>query len=69
MGALRAGIMPTIPVMDLHYILAYAVTIIFAIGLAGCVIVIPLAAWKFFSVLLKRDSDEESKHQHPVQLD
>ena len=69
MGIPRAGTMPTIAVMDLHYILAHAVTIIFAIGVAGCAVVIPLAAWKFFSVLLEKDTDEENKQHRLVQLD
>ncbi len=61
MGVHGEAIMPTIPWMDAHYVLAQLVTIVFVIGVAGCAIVIPLAAWKFFSVLLEKDADKEEK--------
>ncbi len=32
---------------------------IFVIGMAGCVVVIPLVAYKLFAVLFEKDSDEE----------
>ena len=33
-------------------------TFIFAIGIAGCVIVIPLCAYKMFRVLFEKDTEE-----------
>ncbi len=48
---------------------AHTLTVIFALGVAGCAVVIPVAAWKFFSVLLEKDAREESRHDRFVQLD
>jgi len=38
-------------------------TLVFMIGVAGCLVTIPLAAYKFFSVLFEKDSDEPEVHQ------
>ena len=38
-------------------------TLVFMIGVAGCLVTIPLAAYKFFSVLFEKDSDEPEIHQ------
>ncbi len=54
--------------MDFHYILAHVLTVVFALGLAGCALVIPMAAWKFFSVLLEEDTPEQKQGQY-VQMD
>ena len=41
-------------------------TLIFAIGVAGCLIVIPLCAYKMFRVLFEKDA-EEAGVVNPVQ--
>lgn len=33
---------------------------IFVVGLAGCVLVIPITAYRMFSVLFEKDESEES---------
>jgi len=38
-------------------------TLVFMIGVAGCLVTIPLAAYKFFSVLFEKDADEPEIHQ------
>ncbi len=38
-------------------------TLVFAIGVVGCLMTIPLAAYKFFSVLFEKDSDQPEIHQ------
>ncbi len=38
-------------------------TLVFAIGVIGCLMTIPLAAYKFFSVLFEKDSDQPEIHQ------
>jgi hypothetical protein len=45
--------------------LARVMTVIFAIGVAGCMLTIPIVAWKFFSVLLEKDAEhpEEPRPQ------
>lgn len=48
------------------HLMARLLTVIFVIGVAGCAIVIPMAAWKFLSVLFEKDVDEETPR---VQLD
>lgn len=49
--------------MPAAHIVALILTVVFAIGVAGCAIVIPIAAWKFFYVLIERDRLEE--HPQP----
>ncbi len=56
--------MPDTARMPAAHGVAWILTIIFAIGLAGCAIVIPLAAWKFFSVLLEKDTPDESAREY-----
>jgi hypothetical protein len=38
-------------------------TLVFAVGVIGCLMTIPLAAYKFFSVLFEKDSDQPEIHQ------
>lgn len=38
-------------------VLARLLEVMFVIGVAGCVLTIPLVAWKMFSVLIERDGD------------
>jgi hypothetical protein len=38
-------------------------TLVFVIGVIGCLMTIPLAAYKFFSVLFEKDSDQPEVHQ------
>jgi|tagenome__1003787_1003787.scaffolds.fasta_scaffold16235065_1 hypothetical protein len=38
-------------------------TLVFTIGWIGCLLTIPLAAYKFVSVLFEKDSDEPEQHQ------
>lgn len=38
-------------------ILARLLETMFVIGVAGCVLTIPLVAWKMFSVLIERNGD------------
>ncbi len=54
--------------MPAAHVIGLILTIIFAVGLAGCAIVIPLAAWKFFSVLLEKDAPEEHAQQKFVEF-
>jgi hypothetical protein len=42
------------------HILVKLLTALFAIGVAGCLITIPIVAWKFFSVLLEKDETEQN---------
>ena len=44
--------------MDLLHILVKVLTVLFLIGVAGCLVTIPIVAWKFFSVLLEKDETE-----------
>lgn len=39
--------------------LAVILQIVFILGVIGCCVTIPLAAWGYFSVLLQKDTDEE----------
>jgi hypothetical protein len=41
-------------------------TLIFTIGWIGCLLTIPMAAYKFVSVLFEKDSEEPEKHQEFV---
>ena len=40
-------------------LLAPLLTLLFIVGMAGCVIVIPLVAFKLFRVLFEADSEDE----------
>jgi hypothetical protein len=40
-------------------LLAPLLTLLFIIGMAGCLIVIPLVAFKLFRVLFEADSEDE----------
>jgi hypothetical protein len=44
--------------MDFLHILVKVLTVLFAIGVAGCAVTIPIVAWKFFSVLFEKDASE-----------
>jgi len=46
--------------MSLTEMSAHILMGLFAIGVAGCLITIPLCAYKFFSVLLEKDPDESN---------
>jgi hypothetical protein len=49
--------------------LSLLLTAMFLIGLAGCVLVIPIVAYKLFSVLFEDDAEEENgKDPHPAQI-
>ncbi len=39
------------------------VTLVFTIGWVGCLLTIPLAAYRFISVIFERDTDEPEDHQ------
>ncbi len=52
-----------------YHFLAGGLTVLFALGVAGCAITIPIAAWKFFSVLLERDEGGENPGRNTLQLD
>ncbi len=41
------------------HVLAMILQIVFVLGLIGCAITIPLAAWGYFSVLVEKDTDAE----------
>jgi hypothetical protein len=41
-------------------LLAPVLTLLFVIGMAGCILVIPLVAFKLFRVLFESDSEEET---------
>jgi len=46
-----------------------ALMVLFAIGWIGCALTIPMAAFKFLSVLFEKDQDESSPEgQFPPQL-
>jgi hypothetical protein len=38
-------------------------TLVFTIGWIGCLLTIPLAAYKFVAVLFEKDSEEPEHHQ------
>jgi hypothetical protein len=38
-------------------------TLVFTIGWIGCLLTIPLAAYKFVSVLFEKDSENPEQHQ------
>jgi hypothetical protein len=50
------------------HILAIVLTVVFVIGVAGCALVIPIAAIKFFAVLFEKDASEEPAPGRFVQL-
>jgi hypothetical protein len=53
--------------MDVFFhILAKVMTVLFALGVGGCLVTIPIVAWKFFSVLLEKD-DSERNGDAPVE--
>ena len=41
-------------------------TLVFAIGVIGCLMTIPLAAYKFLSVLFEKGSDQPETHQEYI---
>ena len=41
-------------------------TLVFAVGVIGCLMTIPLAAYKFFSVLFDKDSDQPEANQEYI---
>jgi hypothetical protein len=53
--------------MDAFQILAKILTALFALGVAGCLVTIPIVAWKFFSVLLEKDAPEHNDDAPPVE--
>jgi hypothetical protein len=50
----------------LFHVLARILTVLFGLGVAGCVVAIPIVAWKFFSVLLEKDESEHNGDRPPV---
>jgi hypothetical protein len=40
----------------------------FLIGMAGCLLVIPIAAYQLFGVLLEKDPPDEQSPQVPIKL-
>ena len=42
------------------HLLVKALTVLFAIGVGGCLVTIPVVAWKFFSVLLEKDETDST---------
>ena len=40
-------------------LLAPLLTLLFIVGMAGCILVIPMVAFKLFRVLFENDSEEE----------
>jgi hypothetical protein len=44
----------------LVYVISHVLTWMFAIGMAGCLVVIPWSAIKMFSVLFEKDAPDES---------
>lgn len=38
--------------------------VIFIAGCCGCAITIPICAWKYFSVLFEKDTEEESHEEN-----
>jgi hypothetical protein len=38
-------------------------TLVFTIGWIGCLLTIPMAAYKFVSVLFEKDSEDPEQHQ------
>ncbi|HWZ84526.1 MAG TPA: hypothetical protein VNW47_17990 [Terriglobales bacterium] len=43
------------------YALFRVLEVMFVVGMAGCVFVIPVAAIRMFSVLFEKDTEEEKK--------
>lgn len=54
--------------MQWFHIIAWPLMILFAIGVIGCAITIPLAAIKFFAVLFEKDEPEETRLSEPEAL-
>jgi hypothetical protein len=48
------------------HVLSKVLTWLFAIGVGGCLITIPIVAWKFFSVLLEKDDVEPAADDAPA---
>jgi hypothetical protein len=46
-------------------ILFWMLATIFAIGAVGCAITIPIAAYRFFSVLFEKDESETTSEMQP----
>ena len=40
--------------------------VIFIAGCCGCAITIPICAWKYFSVLFEKDTEEEMRDGRPA---
>lgn len=40
-------------------LLAHSLTILFILGVAGCVLVIPITAYRLFSILFQQDREDE----------
>jgi hypothetical protein len=50
--------------IGLFHLLAW----MFLIGMAGCLLVIPIAAYQLFGVLLEKDPPDEQSPQVPIKL-
>jgi hypothetical protein len=50
--------------IGLFHLLAW----MFVIGMAGCLLVIPVAAYQLFSVLLEKDEPDEQSAPVPVKV-
>ncbi len=50
-------------------ILVLILQAIFILGVIGCCVTIPLAAWGYFSVLFQKDTDEERGAEADVRAD
>jgi hypothetical protein len=40
-------------------LLAHGLTVVFIAGVAGCVLVIPITAYRLFSILFEQDREDE----------
>jgi uncharacterized membrane protein YciS (DUF1049 family) len=46
-------------------LLSTLLTVMFVVGMAGCVLVIPLVAYRLFRALIEKDTEEENGNQAP----
>jgi uncharacterized BrkB/YihY/UPF0761 family membrane protein len=54
------------PVMrGVFSVLSTLLTLMFVVGMAGCVVVIPLVAYRLFRALIEKDTEEENGKPTP----
>lgn len=50
-------------IFPLSHLAVHGITGFFLLGVLGCAFVIPVVAWRFFSVLFEKDAEEAGAEQ------